>query len=123
MEIDPRLARHYLHLAARRGLPEADYEIARDMMLSNDAPLSKEHQRLAYAHATRALCGKVPLAYGIMGKIYEEGVGIKKDLVQAEKLYFEGGKRGDAWAREKSQELRDKGFGVDGGEWGYKRGG
>lgn len=124
IDVDPRLARHYLHLAARRGLAEADYEIARDIVMNTPTnKLSKEHARLACVHASRALFDKVSLAYGIMGKIHEEGIGTKKDLVKAEKLYFEGGKKGDTWARKRSDELRNKGVGVSGVDAIYTRGG
>ncbi|RDI83880.1 hypothetical protein Vi05172_g6392 [Venturia inaequalis] len=123
IETDPALARHYLHLAAQRGLAEADYEIARCIMMSTDdtSKLSKEHARLAVTHASRALFDKVPLAYGIMGKIYEDGIGTRKNLEKAEKVYFEGGKKGDAWARKRSDELRSRGVGVGGTDAIYKR--
>lgn len=91
-------------------------------MSTHDASkLSQEHARLAVAHASRALFDKVPLAYGIMGKIHEGGIGTKKNLVKAEKLYFEGGKKGDAWARKRSDELRNRGVGVSGADAIYKR--
>lgn len=123
METNSTLARHYLHLAARRGLAEADYEIAREIVMSTDdtSKLTKEHAYLAVAHASRALFDKVPLAYGIMGKIYEHGIGTKKNLEKAEKLYFEGGKKGDTWARKRSDELRNRGVGVSGTDALYKR--
>jgi TPR repeat protein len=126
VEIDINLAMHYLHLAARRGLPMADYEIARDLFSNCDKDrdgVSKQHERLAYAHATRALLGSVPLAFGLMGKAYEEGIGCEKDLTLAEKYYYEGGKKGDGLARERSDALRNQGIGVDGNEFGYVRGG
>lgn len=123
IETDPRLARHYLHLAARRGLAEADCEIARDIVMSTDdtSKLLKEHTRLAVAHASRALFDKVSFAYGIMGKIHEDGIGTRRNLVKAEKLYFEGGKKGDTWARKRSDELRNRGVGVSGADAIYKR--
>ncbi|TID23742.1 HCP-like protein [Venturia nashicola] len=123
LETDPTLARHYLYLAARRGLTEADYEIARDIIMSRHDPskLSKADAQLAVIHASRALFDKVPLAYGIMGKIYEDGIGRKRDFEKAEKLYFEGGKKGDGWARKRSDELRNRGVGVAGADAIYKR--
>ncbi|KAH8585766.1 hypothetical protein B0O99DRAFT_696149 [Bisporella sp. PMI_857] len=121
-EIDPTLAKHYLHLASRRGLPEADYEIAYDL-LWDDNRLTKQHDRLAYSHATRALLGGVPQAYGLMGKAYEDGIGCKKNLDLAEKYYYEGRKKGDDWARARSDALRNQGIGLDGNEFGYIGGG
>jgi TPR repeat protein len=125
-EVNITLAMHYLHLAARRGLPEADYEIARDIFASCDRDrdgVSKQHERLAYAHATRALFGGVPLAFRLLGKAHEEGIGCKKDLRLAEKYYYDGGKRGDSSARERSDVLRNQGVGLDGNELSYVRGG
>lgn len=93
-------------------------------MSTNDtSKLSKEHARLAVAHASRALFDKVPLAYGIMGKIHEDGIGTKRNLEKAETLYFEGGKKGDTWARKRSDELRNRGVGVSGAAAIYKRDG
>ncbi|KAF2430875.1 hypothetical protein EJ08DRAFT_660546 [Tothia fuscella] len=126
-EIDVGLAMHYLHLAARRGQPEADYEIARNLFPSggiggdrDDA--SKQYDRLAYTHATRALFGGVSLAFGLLGRAHEEGIGCKKDLTLAEKYYYDGGKRGDDWARGRSDALRNQGVGLDGNELSYVRG-
>lgn len=105
---------HYLHLAARRGLPEADYEIAHELLWKS-GELSKQHQRLAYAHTARALLGNVALANGLMGKILEEGIGCKVNLVEAEEFYFRGRKEGDEWARSRSDYLLNQGVGVSGG--------
>jgi hypothetical protein len=42
-----------------------------------------------------------------MGKIHDEGIGTKKDFVKAEILNFGGRKKRDAWARKRSDELRN----------------
>lgn len=119
-DIDLTFARHYLHLAARRGIPRADYEIAHDLIFDSGG-LATQYARTAYAHATRALIGGVPQAYGLMGKAHEEGIGCKQDKVLAEKYYFDGGTRGDSFARKRGDILRNQGIGVDGLEAGYIR--
>jgi TPR repeat protein len=121
VEADPTIAMHYLHLSARRGVPEADYEIAHELLWKS-GELTEQHKKLAYAHTARALLGDVPLANGLMGKILEEGIGCKKNLVEAEEFYFRGRKEGDDWARSRSDYLLNQGVGVNGVEAGtYKK--
>lgn len=121
VEPDHTLAKHYLYLAARRGLPEADYEIARDLLF--DSSKLFNHERLAYLHAQLALFGGVPQAFGLMGKAHEEGIGCKKDLELAEKYYYDGRKRGDEWAQARSDALLNEGIGLHGNEATYLGGG
>jgi TPR repeat protein len=110
---------HYLHLAARRGEPEADYAIAHDLFWDDER--SRQNGGLAYVHARLARFGQVPQAFGLLGKAHEEGIGCKKNLVLAEKYYYEGGKKKDGWARARSDALRNQGIGVDGNERQYHR--
>jgi TPR repeat protein len=113
-EMNSTLAMHYLHLAARRGLPQADYEIAHEMLFKG-GDLSPQHQRLAYAHTARALLGNAPFANGLMGKILEEGIGCEVNLKEAGEYYFKGRQEGDEWARKRSDYLLNEAEGVSAG--------
>lgn len=113
-EINPTLAMHYLHLAARRGLPQADYEIAHEMLFKS-GELSPQYQRLAYAHTARALLGDAQFANGLMGKILEDGIGCKVNLKQAGEYYFKGRQEGDEWARKRLEYLLNEKEGVSAG--------
>jgi TPR repeat protein len=112
--INVKLAMHYIHLAARRGMSEANFEIAKDLFWTDGARSSRVDNTLAYAYAERACFNGVPRAYGLLGKAHEEGIGCKKDLDLAEEYYRKGGKEGDGWARAMSDALQSQGYGVNG---------
>jgi TPR repeat protein len=111
-DINPKLAMHYMHLAARRCMPEADFEIARDLIFTQGARSSDLDDTLAYAHAERARFYGVPRAYGLLGKAHEEGIGCEKDLDLAEEYYREGGRKGDGWAGAMSEALQNRNYGI-----------
>ena len=114
VDVQSTVAMHYLHLAARRCLPQADFEIAHELLFKS-GELSRQHQRLAYAHTARALLGGVPFANGLMGKVLEDGIGCTKNLKEAEEFYFRGRQEGDDWARTRSDYLLNQELGLAAG--------
>jgi hypothetical protein len=107
LAIDQPLSLHYLHLAARRGLAQADYEIA-NALFWGSAQLLGRYPRRAYAHARRAAEDEWAEAFALLGMAYEQGVGVERDLKMACSWYLRGASAGDVYAERKVEVLRGR---------------
>jgi TPR repeat protein len=109
---------HYLQLAARRGLADADYEIANSVFwgaASSAAELSAAGGgggeagalgRAAWVHARRAAEDGVRDAYALVAMGYEKGIGVEKSDRMAVAWYARGASAGDKYAEKKLDSLR-----------------
>jgi hypothetical protein len=107
LPVDHSLSLHYLHLAARRGLAQADFEIANTLFWGSPELLARYPKR-AYAHARRAAKDEWSDAYALLGMAYEDGVGVDKDVKTACGWYLKGASKGDRYAERKVEILRGK---------------
>jgi TPR repeat protein len=109
--VDAPLAMHYLHLAARRGLPQADYEIANSLFWGGDEQLLRKYAKLAFMHARRAAKDGWGDAHALIGMAYESGIGVEKDNQAALAYYLKGASTGDKYAEMKAEGMKMRGFG------------
>jgi hypothetical protein len=107
LAIDQPLSLHYLHLAARRGLAQADYEIANALFWGSPELLAR-YPRRAYAHARRAAEDEWAEAFALLGMAYEQAVGVDKDLKMACSWYLRGASAGDVYAERKVEVLKGR---------------
>jgi Sel1 repeat len=114
---DPGLALHYLQLAARRGMRDADYEIANSVFwgaspeLASGGPGHAEPGhgalgRAAWVHARRAAEDGVRDAYALVAMGYERGIGVDKNERMAVTWYLRGASAGDRYAQKKLDSMR-----------------
>jgi TPR repeat protein len=109
--VDTPLAMHYLHLAAKRGLPQADFEIANSMIWGGDDKLLQKHGKFAFLHARRAAKDGWGEAYCLLGLAYENGIGVQKDVDAALNWYLKGASVGDKFAEKSAEKMKHRAFG------------
>lgn len=84
---DPGKSLHYLQLAARRGLPEAEVSLSRWFLLGYGNLVPRDEE-LAFGYAYRAASSNLPDAKFLMGCYYEFGIVVDRDVPSAEKWYM-----------------------------------
>jgi len=131
---DVSLALHYLQLASRRGMPEADYEVANSIVwgvgtwpalataippINSEKPQqpavedenitkAKLYAPQALTHSRLAAIAGIPDSYALVGIVYEIGVDgwVERSPSEALRYYLKGASKGDEFARKKSDMVR-----------------
>jgi TPR repeat protein len=114
--VDPALSLHYLRLASRQGVPEADLHISSWFWFGhnvNGSVVLPENHGLAFGYAYRAMKYDYTPAYCQVGYFYEHGLGVKQNYDKAKDCYLQAISRGDPDARKRYDAFINK--------WGVER--
>jgi TPR repeat protein len=102
--VDAALSLHYLRLASRHGMPEADLQISSWFWFGhsvNGAVIVPENPVLAFRYAYRAMKNDYTPAFCQVGFFYERGLGVKQNFEKAKDCYVQAISRGDQDARKR----------------------
>ena len=105
LPLDAALSLHYLRLAARQGVAEADYEISTWFWWGQPGVLEVGPE-MAYKYAGRAAQAAFTPAYCQLGYFCETGFGTKEDKKKAKDYYLQGTAAGDMMARKRLDALK-----------------
>lgn len=116
LPVDATLSLHYLRLASRQGVPEADLQISSWFWFghsANGSVIVPENHGLAFRYAYRAMKYDHAPAYCQVGYFYEHGLGVKQNYDKAKDCYVQAISKGDPDARKRYDAFINK--------WGVER--
>jgi len=113
--VDPALSLHYLRLASRQGMPEADLHISTSFWFGHsikDSVIVPQNHELAFRYAYRAMKYDYAPAYCQVGYFYEHGLGVKQNYDKAKDCYIKAISKGDPDATKRYDAFINK-YGVE----------
>ncbi len=114
--VDAALSLHYLRLASRQGIADADLQISSWFWFGHNANgyvVVPENHAMAFRYAYRAMNYDYAPAYCQVGYFYEHGLGVKRNFDKAKDCYVQAISKGDPAARKRYDAFINK--------WGVER--